>query len=419
MKNLLKFVSLAAILGIVALGCSQNENPQIPNAGNQGVMKSVLNGTETLGPINIPLNAGTGIVVGGVGTRTVQPGTISINVPGAVEQVILYWEGNNPTQVGDGTIMVEGNVVNGTQIGGFTYFYTNAWTSTWRADITSLGLVMTGANSIDVSGMGFTKNNGVGMVVIYDDGSTPAEIGIVDGNDCAYYAFTPPLDTTVPQTFTFAASGMDREATLAVLASSVEPNRPNVLRVTIGAVTTDIVDPLYDSGGGKFDAYMTTLDIPAGVTEVTVQALSAKDPSSTFTGDKASFVWLAAGFSVVTEELEGCTPGYWKNVEMHWCEWDATPYSTGDDFDATFGTNYFNPDRTLLEALNSGGGGYDALGRHAVAALLSAANADVNYGLTVNEVIAAVRAGNKSLLADNNEMGCPLNNCKDEEMPTE
>ena len=87
-------------------------------------------------------------------------------------------------------------------------------------------------------------------------------------------------------------------------------------------------------------------------------------PSSTFTGDKASFVWLACGFSVVTEDLEGCTPGYWKNTRMHYCEWDATPYGPDDDFDATFGTNYFNPDRTLLEALNAGGGGYDALGRH-------------------------------------------------------
>ena len=111
---------------------------------------------------------------------------------------------------------------------------------------------------------------------------------------------------------------------------------------------------------------------------------------------------------------EGCTPGYWKNARMHACEWQAAGYAPTNDFDTVFGTNYFNPDRTLLEALNSGGGGYDALGRHAVAALLSASNADVNYGLTFDEVIAAVRAGNKNLLAGYNEMGCPLNNCKDE-----
>jgi hypothetical protein len=411
-------VSIAAILGVVALGCSQNENPQIPNTGDQGILKSALNGTETLGPIDIPVMPGTGIVVGGIGARTTQPATISVNVPGTVKQVILYWEGNNPTAVGDNAITVEGNAVVGTLIGGPTYFYSNAYTTTYRADITSLGVVTSGANSIDVSGMNYNKNNGAGVLVIYDDGSAPAEIGIVDGSDCAYYAFAPTLDTTVPQTFTFAASSMDREATLAVLASSVEPNRPNIIRVTIGATVTDLVDPLHDSGGGKFDAYMTTIDIPAGATEATVQALSDKAPTSTFTGDKASFVWLCGALSIVPEDLEGCTPGYWKNVRMHYCEWEASGYETGDDFDSIFGTNYFNPDRTLLEALNAGGGGYNALGRHGAAALLSAANPDVNYGLSVAEVIAAVQAGNKALLADNNEMGCPLDNCKDEVMPS-
>ncbi len=107
---------------------------------------------------------------------------------------------------------------------------------------------------------------------------------------------------------------------------------------------------------------------------------------------------------------EGCTPGYWKNIEMHGCEW--VTYSTTDDFDTVFGTNYFNPDRTLLEALQTGGGGYDALGRHAVAALLSAASHDVDYPLSVSQVKSAVRAGNKSLLSGYNELGCPLNNCK-------
>jgi hypothetical protein len=126
-------------------------------------------------------------------------------------------------------------------------------------------------------------------------------------------------------------------------------------------------------------------------------------------------VWNCAGLSIVPERGgEGCTPGYWKNTTMHYCEWDAAGYSTDDDFDTVFGTNYFNPDRTLLVALSTGGGGYDALGRHAVAALLSASHSDVNYGLTVQEVIDAVRARDKNLLAYYNEMGCPLDNCKDE-----
>jgi len=419
-KHLLKFVSLAAILGVVAIGCSQNDDAlQIPNAGTPGILKAALNGTETLGDIDIPLEPGTGIVVGGVGTRTVQPAAITVNVPGTVKQVLIYWEGNNPTAVGDNQITVEGNTVTGTLIGGPTYFYTNAHTTTYRADITGLGLVTSGANSIDVSGMNYAKNNGAGVVVIFDDGSDAAQIGIKDGSDCAYYAFAPTLDTTVPQTFTFSAATVARDATLAVLASSVETNRPNIIRVTTGGVVTDLVDPLHDSGGGKFDAYMTTVEVPAGATEMTVQCLSAKAPTSAFTGDNASLVWLCAGLSIVPERGgEGCTPGYWKNTRMHYCEWDAAGYSPTDDFDTVFGTNYFNPDRTLLVALETGGGGYDALGRHAVAALLSASHPDVNYGLSVQEVIDAVRAGNKNLLADYNEMGCPLDNCKDEMDPT-
>jgi hypothetical protein len=104
---------------------------------------------------------------------------------------------------------------------------------------------------------------------------------------------------------------------------------------------------------------------------------------------------------------------------MHYCEWDAAGYATTDDFDTVFGTNYFNPDRTLLEGLESNGGGYNALARHGVAALLSASHPEVNYGLSVQEVIDAVRARDKDLLAHYNEMGCPLNNCKDELMPTQ
>jgi hypothetical protein len=111
-------------------------------------------------------------------------------------------------------------------------------------------------------------------------------------------------------------------------------------------------------------------------------------------------------------DYEGCTPGYWKNVRMHGCEWEETGYATTDDFDTVFGTDYFDPDLTLLEALENGGGGYDALGRHGVAALLSAAHPDIHYDLTVNQVKRAVRECDKELLERNNEMGCPLNNCK-------
>ena len=110
---------------------------------------------------------------------------------------------------------------------------------------------------------------------------------------------------------------------------------------------------------------------------------------------------------------QGCTPGYWKNHLWAW----PSAYQPCDDFDATFGVDAFDPDITLNQAVWLGGGGVDALGRHAVAALLNAASAGVDYGMSVEQVIAAVQQalapggdveGTKDLLESFNEQGCPL-----------
>jgi hypothetical protein len=128
------------------------------------------------------------------------------------------------------------------------------------------------------------------------------------------------------------------------------------------------------------------------------------------------FTLVAAGAATATKKDkkggEGCTPGYWKN---HTSSWQG--FTTGQDFDAVFGVDIFSPNRTLLVALQTGGGGADALGRHAVAALLSASHSGVDYGLTAAQVIAVVQAadasndfeGAKNILAALNESDCPLN----------
>jgi hypothetical protein len=87
---------------------------------------------------------------------------------------------------------------------------------------------------------------------------------------------------------------------------------------------------------------------------------------------------------------EGCTPGFWKNHTgqgpgNQLNEW--VTYATGDDFNAVFGVG---PSVTLLTALNTGGGGEAALGRHAVAALLNASSS-VDYFYTVAQVIGIVQ----------------------------
>jgi hypothetical protein len=110
---------------------------------------------------------------------------------------------------------------------------------------------------------------------------------------------------------------------------------------------------------------------------------------------------------------EGCTPGYWKQLQ-HFDSW--TGYSPTDDYETVFGVDAsFTLD--LLGALEQGGGGEAALGRHAVAGLLNSASGGVSYDYSTAEVIALVQAayasgdfeGAKDLLAAANESGCPLN----------
>lgn len=305
MTRVSRIIVISVILGLVVFGCSRVDEPSGPTALNPNAMlMAPANGTESLGDIDLTLQAGTGIVAKGVGLRGGQPGTIDLNVPGNVMQAILYWEGQNTTSGGDDGIMVDGNPVMGTLIGGPTLFFGGAYSSTYRADITGLGVVVSGMNSISIEGMEFTMaNNGAGLLVIYDDGSDAAEIMIKDGNDCAYYGFSPTLDTTVPQTFTFAAASTARMATLVNFASSVAANRPNVVEITIDAVVTRIVDPFGDTDGPEWDTAVDVIEIPAGATSLTIQALSEADPSSELTGDAASLTWCASALSVPPEEL--------------------------------------------------------------------------------------------------------------------
>jgi hypothetical protein len=115
---------------------------------------------------------------------------------------------------------------------------------------------------------------------------------------------------------------------------------------------------------------------------------------------------------------EGCTPGYWKNSPGCWeC------YDPEDDFSDTFAipeqelrgkgkSTYPNP--TLMQALNANGGGINALARHAVAAVLNACDADIDYPMTEGQIIAAVQAavpdgdieGLKDMLDMYNNYGC-------------
>lgn len=110
---------------------------------------------------------------------------------------------------------------------------------------------------------------------------------------------------------------------------------------------------------------------------------------------------------------QGCTPGYWRQ-EHHFDSW--VNYSPSDNFETVFGVDASFSPHTLLDAVRLGGGGERAMARHAVAALLNAANPSVAYLYAEADVIAMVQnayatgsfESTKNLFEAQNELGCPL-----------
>lgn len=112
---------------------------------------------------------------------------------------------------------------------------------------------------------------------------------------------------------------------------------------------------------------------------------------------------------------EGCTPGYWR--QPHHFDSYPAEYQPDDLFNEVFDVAAFDSDLTLAQATRLRGGGLNALGRHAVAALLNAASDDVSYDRSVDSVIASFNAAYatgdyepvKNVFEGFNEQNCPLN----------
>lgn len=262
-------------------------------------------GTETLGAPSIPIAEGTGMAVAGTGLFE-QPGTIEVTVPegATVEQVLLYWEGQH-LGTGDDTLVVGDTEVTGTRIGGPTRFFGDVHSTSYRADITDLGLVGPGTSRVSVSGAQFDarkdgqrRNNGAGLVVIYDDGTVPADIRIRDGNDLAFFRFDPPLDAMVPQTYEFAPAPAERTADLTLFASSVGENRPTAIDVTVGGTTQRFCDRLGETSGPEWSTARLAVTIPSGADRLTVEARSFRCPESELTGPPGSIAWSTSALFV-------------------------------------------------------------------------------------------------------------------------
>lgn len=327
MKKLLSIINMVGVLVLFLIfGTSVNV---------------YADGTETLGPpLGINIANGSGIAAGGTGMVT-QPGTITVNVPAGVivKQVLLYWDGQSIGPVpGDDSISVNSIGVTGDLIGGPAFFFDttysgsliHVWSSSFRADITSLNLVTPGLNTLTLDDMDYSwANNGAGVLVIYDNGSVASDIQVRDGLDLAFINFPEPRKSTVAQTFNMTPAGIDRTAKVLFFVGSVHDDRqtittdrPNSIeaKVTVGGLTTPYVysNFLSSINGLYWDSLMLDVLIPAGATELTIQVFSRDDLIS---GNlPASLEWIGGVVSVPTPPPVCGTgsPGYWKNHPDDW-----------------------------------------------------------------------------------------------------
>lgn len=110
----------------------------------------------------------------------------------------------------------------------------------------------------------------------------------------------------------------------------------------------------------------------------------------------------------------GCTPGFWRNnTPANRPAWSTITSM----FDITRGSIFYAPSTTYQQALDTGGGGFNALLRHAAAAHLNAMHPDVSYAYSPPQVRAMFDAAvadpsliesTKNAFEAENESGCPL-----------
>lgn len=191
-----------------------------------------------------------------------------------------------------------------------------------------------------------------------------------------------------------------------------------------------VVDFLKASATTAADGFYLFEDLPPGTYEVHIDPASLPaDMVQTFDYDDGTGPFathhsarVVLGVAELSHDVDfgyrvpppsggqGCTPGYWRQTK-HFNNW--TGYRPDQWYNQVFSVPYV---KTLLQAVTAGGGGATALGRHAVAALLNAANPQVDYLFTKDQIIAMVQEAYatgqfeaiKDILEEQNEMGCPL-----------
>jgi hypothetical protein len=392
---------------------------------------------------------GLSMTEGAVGLEGIGAGSrnLSVNIGGTVQAALLYWAGRDrpcpenpagtcviPSQpYKDQVLKLDGTTITGTVIG------TEGQPVSASGPINNIGYLADVTSIVQARGTGLQtfsimdgdpasnlfRMNGATLLVIYTDPASDATCRIIvfDGLDFAFGADPVPGATrvTVPITFNHGAVAGARQGQLIIASGDTQRDRPD--RISISN-NPDRVNTLDGSDGFSWDSDTLTINIPGGVGSTTVRLFS--EPANQ---NPDSLLWELAALRVCQQEEEpsgeeGCTPGYWKN---HTSAWAGTGYSAGQTAGSVFSLGGFPSlaNRTLLQTLQ-GGGGSGTLGaarillRAAVAALLNAAHAGVDYPRTTTEIIADVNAAlasnNRSTMLElaaeldgDNNLGCPLN----------
>jgi hypothetical protein len=158
----------------------------------------------------------------------------------------------------------------------------------------------------------------------------------------------------------------------------------SIANVTSGSLVVPVIYPQTNIWP-VWDAATNTKAIAAAVAvHVTSGSTSTKLSSKKW--------WIKCG-SVPPPPAQGCGLGFWKaDADHHGAvNWPGT-YTTGANYNAVFGvTASFSASTTLSDALGLGGGGQNALARHAVAALLNAASPEVAYPISESNVVSIVQ----------------------------
>jgi len=388
-------------------------------------------GTEALGsPLGLTIAEGTGFVQAGTGLHD-QPGSIVVDVPGGakVKQVLLYWEHQHLEGQADDTVRVNGQEVKGALIGGPKLFFKftdgSHYISSFRKDITSLGLVKPGRNLLVIdqlrSQFETTPSDGAGVVVIYDQShlvrwsmrnhwwryrfwrrlhswrwrsslAKPSKVWANDGMDAAYSGFSGELKVTKPVTFRFEPSARSRYARLGLMVADVDRGRESKVRYWTDRNSTPVVldNVLGSTDGNHWDSLNLDIRIPPHATELTVDLVSPPASQTELPKGPAAIIWVGAFLHLTNTPAQlisscGLSPEYWVANTGQWQRLRPN-FRVRYLFGRLPAAYQDLGNMTLLDALRQQGGASTAgwanvLVRHGIAAMLNSLHRGVRYPL--------------------------------------